>query len=172
MSGVAVDTEDNVWVLARSEPPVQVYRPDGSLLRAWGEGLLDTPHQIKLNRHGNAWLADSGSHIILHCTPQGKVIRTFGTRGEPGRDERHFNRPADMVVTPEGDVFVADGYGNARVVHFDQEGEVRQIVGQAGHGGGRIQPSTRHCSGFHGAPSPGRPEQCANSSFLPGRDVL
>jgi sugar lactone lactonase YvrE len=132
MSGVAVDAEDNVWILARSEPPVQVYRPDGTLLRAWGEGLLETPHQLKLDRHGNVWLADSGSHVILHCTPQGKVIRTLGTRGEPGCDEHHFNRPADMVVTPAGDVFVADGYGNARIVHFNKHGRFVKSWGKLG----------------------------------------
>jgi len=132
MSGVAVDAEDNVWVLSRTDPPVQVYRPDGTFLRAWGEGLLDTPHQLKLDSHGNVWFADSGNHVVLQCTPQGKVIRTLGTRGEPGCDERHFNRPADMVITPEGDVFIADGYGNARVVHFDRNGTFVKSWGKLG----------------------------------------
>jgi pimeloyl-ACP methyl ester carboxylesterase len=132
MSGVAVDAQDNVWVLSRTDPPVQIYRPEGTFLRAWGEGLLDTPHQLKLDRQGNVWLADSGNHVVLQCTPQGKVIRTLGTRREPGCDERHFNRPADMVVTPEGDVFVADGYGNARVVHFDRNGTFVKSWGKLG----------------------------------------
>jgi hypothetical protein len=132
MSGVAVDAQENVWVLARSDPPVQVYQPDGKFLRAWGEGLMDTPHQLKLDRQGNVWLADSGNHVVLQCTPQGNVIRTLGTRGEPGCDERHFNRPADMVITPDGDVFIADGYGNARVVHFDKNGKFLKSWGKLG----------------------------------------
>jgi pimeloyl-ACP methyl ester carboxylesterase len=132
MSGVAVDAQDNVWVLARTDPPVQVYQPDGKFLRAWGTGLLDTPHQLKLDPQGNVWLADSGNHVVLQCTPEGKVIRTLGTRGEPGCDERHFNRPADMVITPEGDAFVADGYGNARVVHFDKNGNFVKSWGKLG----------------------------------------
>lgn len=56
----------------------------------------------------------------------------LGTRGEAGCDERHFNRPADMVVTPEGDVFVADGYGNARIVHFDKNGKFVKSWGKLG----------------------------------------
>ena len=132
MSGVAVDAQDNVWVLARKNPPVRVYQPDGKLLRAWGDGLLDTPHQLKLDRQGNVWLADSGNHVVIQCTPEGKVIRTLGTRGKPGCDESHFNRPADMVVSPEGDVFVADGYGNARVVHFDKDGKFVGSWGKLG----------------------------------------
>ncbi len=132
MSSVAVDAHDNVWVLARSDPPVQVYQPDGKFLRAWGTGLLHTPHQLKLDRQGNVWLADSGHHVVLQCTPDGNVIRTLGTPGEAGSDERHFNRPADMAITPDGDIFVADGYGNARVVHFDKNGNFVKSWGKLG----------------------------------------
>ncbi len=132
MSGVAVDAQDNVWVLSRAGPPVQVYQPDGKFLRSWGAGLLDTPHQLRIDRQGNVWLADSGNHVVLQCSTEGKVIRTLGTRGEAGCDERHFNRPADMVVAPDGDVFVADGYGNARVVHFDKNGKFVKSWGKLG----------------------------------------
>jgi sugar lactone lactonase YvrE len=132
MSGVAVDAQDDVWVLARSNPPVRVYKPNGRFTRAWGTGLLDTPHQLKLDRQGNVWLVDSGNHVVLRCTAEGKVTRTLGTRGEAGCDERHFNRPADVVITPEGDVFVADGYGNSRVVHFDKNGIFVKSWGRLG----------------------------------------
>ncbi len=132
MSGVAVDAQDDVWVLARSNPPVRVYKPNGTFTRAWGTGLLDTPHQLKLDRQGNVWLVDSGNHVVLRCTAEGKVTRTLGTRGEAGCDERHFNRPADVVITPEGDVFVADGYGNSRVVRFDKNGIFVKSWGRLG----------------------------------------
>ena len=59
---------------------------------------------------------------FMQCTPEGKVIRRLGTRAQAGCDDRHFNRPADVAVSPRGDVFVADGYGNARVVRFDKDG--------------------------------------------------
>jgi DNA-binding beta-propeller fold protein YncE len=132
MTGVAVDPGDNVWVLARNDPPVQVYRPDGKFVKSWGTGLMESPHQLKLDAHGHVWLSDTGNHVVLECTPEGKVIRTLGTRGEAGSDERHFNRPTDMVVTPAGDVFVADGYGNARIVHFDKNGKFVGSWGKLG----------------------------------------
>jgi hypothetical protein len=94
--------------------------------------LLDTPHSIKLDGQGNVWLADVGNHVVIQCTPDGKVLRTLGIRGEAGADERHFNRPADMVVTPAGDVFIADGYGNARVVHYDKNGSFVKSWGKLG----------------------------------------
>jgi 6-bladed beta-propeller len=138
MSGVAVDAQDNVWVLARSNPSVRIYQPNGTFVRAWGTGLLDTPHQLKLDRQGNVWLVDSGNHVVIQCTAEGKVIRTLGTRGEAGSDERHFNRPTDVVITPEGDVFVADGYGNSRVVHFDKNGNFVKSWGRLGTGPGEF----------------------------------
>jgi sugar lactone lactonase YvrE/pimeloyl-ACP methyl ester carboxylesterase len=132
MSGVAVDAADNIWVLARANPPVRVYRPDGTFVRAWGEGLLHTPHQLRIDAAGNVWLVDSGSHVVIQCTPEGKVIRMLGTRAQAGCDDRHFNRPADVAVSPWGDVFVADGYGNARVARFDKDGNFVKAWGKLG----------------------------------------
>ncbi len=138
MSGVAVDARDNVWVLSRSNPAVQVYQPDGKFLCSWGEGLIGTGHQLKFDRQGNVWVVDVGRHVVLQCTPKGQLLRTLGTRGEPGCDERHFNKPTDVVVTPEGEVFVSDGYGNARVVHFDQDGKFVKAWGKLGTGPGEF----------------------------------
>lgn len=130
--GVAVDRDDNVWIFTRALPPVQVYRPDGTLVRSWGSDRIGTAHQIKFDGQGNVWLADVGKQVVLQCTPEGKVLRELGTPGEAGCDERHFNKPTDMVVTPSGEVFVTDGYGNSRVVHFDAQGRYVKSWGQLG----------------------------------------
>lgn len=58
----------------------------------------------------------------------GKVLLTLGTPGAKGCDETHLNMPTDMAITPQGDIFVSDGYGNNRVVHFDAR-QVRQGLG-------------------------------------------
>src|SRR5262249_37260005 len=71
-------------------------------------------------------------------TPEGKLLLTLGTPGTAGRDSTHLNRPTDMVVTPAGDVFVADGYGNARVVHFDKSGKFVKAWGELGHKPGQF----------------------------------
>ena len=136
--GVAVDGQDNVWVFTRAEPPVQIYRPDGTFVRSWGTGLIGAAHQIKFDRQGSVWLVDVGNHVVLQCTPEGKVLRTLGTRGEPGCDERHFNKPTDVALTPDGQVFVSDGYGNARIVHFDRDGKFVKSWGKLGTGPGEF----------------------------------
>ena len=62
-----------------------------------------------------AWPERREEVVAVQCSPEGKVLRPLGAPGEAGCDGRHFDQPAEVVVTPEGDVFVSDGYGNARV---------------------------------------------------------
>ena len=131
-SGVAVDAHDHVYVYTRANPPVQVYDADGTFLRAWGQDTLKTAHHIKIDPEGNVWAADIGQHVIRKFTPEGKLLLTLGTVDHPGKDDTHLNMPTDMAVTRDGDVFVSDGYGNARVVHFDRDGRYVKDWGELG----------------------------------------
>ena len=138
MSSVAVDAQDNVWVLSRANPFVQVYRADGKFLKSWGDGLFRSPHMLSLDADGNVWITDTGQHVVVECSPDGKVLRTLGTPGEPGCDERHFDKPTDVVVTRAGDIFISDGYGNARVVHYNKDGKFVKDWGRLGIGPGEF----------------------------------
>jgi DNA-binding beta-propeller fold protein YncE len=131
--GIAVDALDNVYVFTRADPPVQVYDSSGKLVRGWGEKLFKMPHHIRIDREGNVWVADAGDHVVQKYTPEGKLLLTLGVKGKAGRDEKHFNMPTDMAVTATGDIFVSDGYGNARVVHFDKHGKFIHTWGELGH---------------------------------------
>ena len=133
MPGVAIDKKGQVWIFTRADPPVQVYDTDGKFVRAWGgNGVIKTAHHIEIDPQGNVWVADLGHHTVMQFTPKGKLLETLGTRGEPGDDETHFNLPTDMAITPAGDVFVSDGYGNNRVVHFDRDGRFVKAWGKLG----------------------------------------
>ncbi|MEZ6063453.1 MAG: peptidyl-alpha-hydroxyglycine alpha-amidating lyase family protein [Planctomycetaceae bacterium] len=134
MPGIAVDADDNVWTFTRSSPPIQVYRPDGSLLKSWGDDTIETAHHIKIDDDGNIWIADIGKHIIRRFTPDGTVLQTIGTEGVAGEDETHLNQPTDMAFASNGDIYVSDGYGNNRVVHFDAEGNFVKAWGKLGVG--------------------------------------
>lgn len=142
--GVAIDSKDQVWVFTRAEPPIHVYSTDGKFIRAWGKGLIGTDerglgsHHIKIDNHGMIWLADVRNHVVMQLTPDGKVLKTLGTSGEAGCDETHLNKPTDMAITPDGQVFVADGYGNARVAHFDANGKFVKAWGKLGTGPGEF----------------------------------
>ena len=130
--GIAVDAKDEVYAFTRGTPPVQVYDASGKFLRSWGEKLFKIAHSIKIDPEGNLWLGDIGLHTMQKFSPDGKLLLTLGTPGVPGRDPAHFNMPTDAVVSPAGDIFVTDGYVNARVVHFDKTGKFVKEWGELG----------------------------------------
>lgn len=132
MPGIAVDARDQVWLFTRTNPPIQVFTAEGKFLRAWGDGLLASAHHIKIDRDGNVWASDLGLHVVRKFTPEGKLLMTLGTPGEKGEDESRLNKPTDMVLAPDGSIFVSDGYGNARVVHFDKDGKFVKSWGSLG----------------------------------------
>jgi DNA-binding beta-propeller fold protein YncE len=138
VSGVAVDAKDQVWIYTRAKPPVQVYTAGGKFVRAWGSDVIGTAHCLRFDPQGNVWVSDIGNHVVMQFTPEGKLLRTLGTRGEPGNDQTHLNKPTDMAVTPGGDVYVSDGYGNDRVVHFDKQGRFVKAWGKLGTGPGEF----------------------------------
>jgi len=138
MPGVAVDDKDQVWLFTRADPPIQVYDSSGKFIRAWGQGAIGSAHYIRFDPQGNVWVADTGNHVVMQFTPQGKLLKTLGTKGKAGDDPTHLNKPTDMAITPNGDVFVSDGYGNRRVAHFDRNGRFVKAWGKQGTGPGEF----------------------------------
>jgi sugar lactone lactonase YvrE len=136
--GIAIDAKDQVYVFTRSKPPVQVYDAKGKFLRAWGSETIGSAHHIRIGPDGNIWITDLDNHVVQKYTPTGKLLQTLGTRGKAGRDQTHFNMPTDVAVTPQGDIYVSDGYGNARVVHFDKSGKYLNEWGELGQGPGQF----------------------------------
>lgn len=132
ITGVAVDAKDRIWFVNQIEPTVQAYDAEGKLVAAWGQGLFKGPHFIRIDREQNIWIADQGRHVVRKLTAEGDLLLTLGTPDEPGEDERHLNKPTDMAISPLGDVFVSDGYGNNRVVHFDASGRFVSTWGKLG----------------------------------------
>ena len=98
------------------------------LVRTWGQGQFREPHQVRIDRKGDVWLVDSGLHVVRKYTPEGKLLLTLGTPGA-GRRFDAFQSSNGRGGRAGGDVFVADGYGNNRIVHFDRARTVRQTWG-------------------------------------------
>lgn len=132
LTGVTVDADDNVYVYTRGTPPVQVYDSNGKYVRGWGGEILKSAHFIHIDPKGNIWVPDLDTHTVRKFTPDGKLLLTLGTEGEMGCDDKHFNLPTDIAVSPAGDIFVSDGYGNNRVVHFDASGKFVKAWGKLG----------------------------------------
>jgi streptogramin lyase len=138
MVGIAIDGQGQIWLSTRAQVPVQVFDAQGKFVRAWGEGLLGSSHFIRIDPEGMVWLADVKNHVVFRLTPEGKVLMTLGTPGEAGCDATHMNRPTDVAVSPAGEIFVSDGYGNARIAHYDKQGKFVKQWGKVGTAAGEF----------------------------------
>ncbi len=139
MSSTAVDASGNIWTFNRGAVPIQIFRADGTLVRTWGQGgVFKNPHQVRFDKDGNVWAVDNGFHTVTKFSPAGDVLMTLGVKNQPGDDDKHFNQPTDVTVSPSGDVFISDGYVNSRVVHFDKNGKFVKAWGKLGTGPGEF----------------------------------
>ncbi|MDD5519269.1 MAG: peptidyl-alpha-hydroxyglycine alpha-amidating lyase family protein [Kiritimatiellae bacterium] len=138
MTGAAVDTNGSIWIFNRGKPFIQIYKPDGQFVRAWEDATFKFSHHLKIDHEGNIWTSDAATHVIQKWTPEGKLLLTLGTLGKAGCDENHFDKPTDMAITKTGDIFVSDGYGNTRVVHFNKAGKFVKEWGTRGDGSGQF----------------------------------
>lgn len=118
---------------------------EGNLLRSFGAGLVALPHGLHVDRQGNVWIADSANfgqpsittagHVVRKFSPAGELLMTLGGWGEPGSGRDRFTKPSDVLVAPDGSIFVADGHdaaGNNRIVKFSPEGEYLMAWGNTG----------------------------------------
>lgn len=135
--GVAVDASDQVYVLTRNpENPVLVFNREGDLVRQWGAGTFSSrTHGIHIAPDGSIFCVDDGTHTITKFTPTGELQMTIGTpnqaatkwSGEP------FNRPTHVAVSANtGDIYITDGYGNARVHKYSANGTWIKSWGEPG----------------------------------------
>jgi peptidylamidoglycolate lyase len=135
MAVSADDRAGRVYVFQRSPTyPMLVFDHDGQYLSSWGRGRFTEPHGCRVAPDGSVWLTDNGDHRVLRFTGDGRLLRSWGVRGVAGNDARHFNRPADVAFGPAGDIYIADGYGNARVVRLAADGSFVQAWGRHGTG--------------------------------------
>ncbi|MFW6200922.1 MAG: peptidyl-alpha-hydroxyglycine alpha-amidating lyase family protein [Gemmatimonadota bacterium] len=122
---------------------------EGDILRQFGAGMFVWPHGIDVDDEGNVWVADARGnqagtkgHQVIKFSPEGEVLMRLGTAGEAGRTRSTFDQPNDVVVAPDGDIFVADGHpsdGNNRIVKFDSEGNYLLEWGETGSEPGQFR---------------------------------
>ncbi len=175
-SAVEIDKDGvSIWVAERCQansctgsnlPSIFKFDANGNMVKSFGEGMLNFPHGIYVDRDGNIWVTDGQDnrprarrggggaadaapppapdpatiygHQVFKFSPDGKLLMTLGTKGG-GRDSLYFWAPNDVLVAPNGDIFVAEGHSsnpgsNARLFKFDKTGKLLKIIGTFGPG--------------------------------------
>jgi DNA-binding beta-propeller fold protein YncE len=152
VGGLAVDASDRLFVFNRSPHPVMIFDRKGDFVASWGEGIFSRPHGIRTTGDGFVWCTDDLNHTVRKFTLQGDLKMTIGTMNTPSdtgyveqsdlaasldtirRGGPPFNRPTGVALSSAGDIFVTDGYGNARVHRFGHDGRLRLSWGEPGTG--------------------------------------
>ena len=143
VSAIATDSQDRVFAFQRKDPPILIFDRDGNLLDSWGNGAFSFAHGIYIE-DDTVYLTDRDSSVCLVYTIDGKPIQMLGRHGvhsdtgceNPGdlcpRAAGPFNYPSELVPSPSGDLYVSDGYRNARIHRFSWDGQLKQSWGQPG----------------------------------------
>jgi NHL repeat len=156
VAAVAVDSADNVHVLARTDHPYQVFDKSGMLIDDWGRGIIDEGHGICIGPDDSAYVVDRVAQQVLKFDASGRHRLTIGQRGQASdtgyveqsehddpythgsltngvqRSAGPFNVPTGAAIGPDGSIFVSDGYRNARIHKFDPQGVLITSWGEPG----------------------------------------
>ncbi|MFO0637436.1 MAG: peptidyl-alpha-hydroxyglycine alpha-amidating lyase family protein [Nannocystaceae bacterium] len=151
VAGVAIDSTGAPWIFHRPGQPwfgeaqsetiatptlLRLDPMTGVITAALAADRFVTPHGLRIDDADHFWLTDVGLHQVFELSPQGEVLQVLGAGGR-GTDEDHFDGPTDVAWVGE-EVFVADGYGNGRVMVFDRGGGFVRQWGQLGDGPGEF----------------------------------
>lgn len=152
VGGMAIDSQDRLYVLNRSPHPLIILDRSGNFLSSWGESYFSRPHGIRISQDKDIYCTDDVSQLVSKFTLQGKLIKTMGTKGKASdtgyidnpdlltslatikRGGPPFNRPTGIALSSTGEIYVSDGYGNARVHKFSPDGKLLFSWGEPGKG--------------------------------------
>ena len=146
--------------------PIVKLDPDGTVVQSFGAGLITWPHGMDVDSEGNVWVADARSanarelerfpnaggtgHAVIKFSPEGEVLLTLGTPGEAGDPPTHFTEPNDVVVGPDGSIYVGESHGAqfldeagpgaiGRISKFAPDGTFIKSWGSWGYGDGQFR---------------------------------
>jgi sugar lactone lactonase YvrE len=147
---LAVDSRDCLHVFSRYPNTISVFEADGSYVESWENGQFAKAHGLHIDAEDNMFVADVGAHVVQKFSPQGELLMTLGTRYQASdtgirfgsapvqRAAGPFNCPTHTTIGPDGDIYVTDGYANARVHRFSAEGSLKASWGEPGAGPGQF----------------------------------
>lgn len=156
-AGVEIDPDlSSLWVFERCGanscadsdlPSILKFDAAGKMVQSFGAGMFIFPHGLHVDHEGSVYVTDARGedgrgHQVFKFSPDGELLFTLGQPGLAGEGPDTFNRPSDVAVAPNGDIFVADGHSpldtNMRIVKFSSEGVFIKTWGKKGAGPGEL----------------------------------
>tara|TARA_A100001037_G_C15138001_1_gene632122 strand:- start:1912 stop:2934 length:1023 start_codon:yes stop_codon:yes gene_type:complete len=153
-SGIAVDSDGIIYLFTRDiehwaahplamsekmgKSTISMFSRDGEYLGKWGPsdepGFALGGHTLYIEKDGMFWTTDRDGHVVKKYHPDGTLLLTLGELGQWGDGPNRFNGPTAVVQQRNGNIVVADGYWNSRLVFFTKDGEFIKSVGEWGRG--------------------------------------
>ncbi|MDE1190887.1 MAG: hypothetical protein PW786_01915 [Arachidicoccus sp.] len=131
-SQLSLDRHGRVFVLQRTNPALRIYTPDGVLERSFHHPQLTSAHGLHVDTQDRVWITTYDAHQVLAFDIDLRLVQVLGVHNLPSW-EQPFNHPTGVHVTGAGDIYVSDGYGNARIHHFAPDGHLLRSWGRPGH---------------------------------------
>jgi DNA-binding beta-propeller fold protein YncE len=156
IGGIGIDREDRVYIFNRSQHPLMIFERNGEFAGGWGEDYFVRPHGMCITPADELYCTDDMTHLVSKFTLDGDLLMTLGEKDTPSdtgyvadpdlmtslrsiqRGGPPFNRPTGVARSSSGEIFVADGYGNARVHRFTSDGRLLFSWGEPGTGEGEF----------------------------------
>jgi DNA-binding beta-propeller fold protein YncE len=165
VAGVAVNSKGDVAVYTRSNSAggpaygatasqILLFDKTGKFLREIGKGLYawSYAHAIRYDKDDNLWAIDKGSDMIVRINPEGHVTMVFGRKKEASDEAEpwkrvqpplppingQFRQPTDVTWDQQGNIYISDGYINARVAKFSKDGDWVTSIGEPGRAEGQL----------------------------------
>ena len=134
VAAIAIDKRDRVYVFNRGEHPMCVFERDGTFVTSWGENVFKRPHGLHLGPDESLYCTDDGDHTVRKCTLDGKILLEIGIPNQPARpmSGEPFNRCTHTALSPAGDIYVSDGYVNAKIHKYAPDGKPLMSWGDFG----------------------------------------
>ena len=131
------------YVYSRSEHPMVVFDREGNFLASWGKDILKDAHGVFIDAEDYIYCVERNTHVMRKFTTDGELLMSLGTPDQPGAEGEPFNLPTDLALGPDGEMFISDGYGNARVHKYSPSGKLLTSWGTPGTGPGEFD--LPHC---------------------------
>ncbi len=140
VSWVAAGPDGLIYLLQRGDKadPVLAVDRTGKIVRSWGKGMFTTPHAIRVDARGDVWTTDAASSMVYKFSPQGQTLLQIEVGGQP-TPCGSFCSTTDVAFAPDGNIWIADGYRNARILEYSADGKKLREWGSAGTGPGQFR---------------------------------